>query len=157
MILIADPAYNEPNVEQMRGTAEGKQRSSVYNFEVRSCRGLAVEKNQGLCCGQIKAEQRKQCEPCRGADPALAPFCRADPPISNPVLAPSCSACDTEMCVRCKRVVGGLNGVMTGKCCLVQLFSQSLPVSNENIVGCFQFAPRDRGEGFKASGRDSEH
>ena len=36
MILIKDPAYNEPNVEQMRGTAEGEQRSTTYNFEVRT-------------------------------------------------------------------------------------------------------------------------
>ncbi len=34
MILIADPAYNEPNVEQMRATAEGEARSRLYNAEV---------------------------------------------------------------------------------------------------------------------------
>ena len=38
MILISDPAYNEPNVEQMRGTTEGNQRSFAYNVEVRAGR-----------------------------------------------------------------------------------------------------------------------
>ena len=36
MILIADPAYNEPNVEQMRATTEGEARSRQYNAEVRT-------------------------------------------------------------------------------------------------------------------------
>lgn len=36
MILIPDPLFNEPNVEQMRSTAEGDARSKAYNFEVIS-------------------------------------------------------------------------------------------------------------------------
>ena len=35
MILIPDPLFNEPNVEQMRSTVEGDARSRAYNFEVR--------------------------------------------------------------------------------------------------------------------------
>lgn len=35
MILIPDPLFNEPNVEQMRSTVEGDARSKAYNFEVR--------------------------------------------------------------------------------------------------------------------------
>ena len=38
MILIPDPLFNEPNVEQMRSTIEGDARSKAYNFEVRQHR-----------------------------------------------------------------------------------------------------------------------
>lgn len=35
MILIDDPYFNEPNVERMRGSAEGDAASKRYNVEVR--------------------------------------------------------------------------------------------------------------------------
>jgi len=35
MILIGDPYYNEPSVDQMRGTAEGASTSAEYNFGVQ--------------------------------------------------------------------------------------------------------------------------
>ena len=47
MILIADPAYNEPNVEQMRATAEGEARSRLYNAEVRTLGFHAFQKHAG--------------------------------------------------------------------------------------------------------------
>ena len=34
MILISDPYFNEPNVEQMRGQAEGTKASNSYNAEI---------------------------------------------------------------------------------------------------------------------------
>lgn len=34
MILISDPYFNEPNVERMRGQAEGNKASSSYNAEI---------------------------------------------------------------------------------------------------------------------------
>ncbi|DBA74342.1 hypothetical protein WJX77_011104 [Trebouxia sp. C0004] len=34
MILISDPYFNEPNVEQMRGQTEGNKASSSYNAEI---------------------------------------------------------------------------------------------------------------------------
>ena len=36
MILIGDPYFNEPSVDQMRGTSEGAATSSEYNFGVGS-------------------------------------------------------------------------------------------------------------------------
>ena len=34
MILISDPYFNEPNVERMRGQAEGTKASNSYNAEI---------------------------------------------------------------------------------------------------------------------------
>ena len=34
MILISDPYFNEPNVERMRGQAEGNKASNSYNAEI---------------------------------------------------------------------------------------------------------------------------
>ena len=34
MILISDPYFNEPNVELMRGQAEGTKASNNYNAEI---------------------------------------------------------------------------------------------------------------------------
>lgn len=48
MILISDPYFNEPNVERMRGQAEGTKASNGYNAEIhlnniRSASGCSLD------------------------------------------------------------------------------------------------------------------
>lgn len=56
MILISDPYFNEPNVERMRGQAEGTKASNSYNAEIhlnniRSAPGCSFDINTRLTSG----------------------------------------------------------------------------------------------------------